>query len=303
MKKILMSLIFGLCAVFAVNAASVLDTTNASLNAVDEGWWDPLCDSLSSIDTTGGFFKKDGTDDIVVLKCTKGAAIGDSIYPWVELDCELDSIPTLAGVTAIRVTYKADSAWYLILPDPTIDENNSAPYQALVPAATEWTTKYFNVLDTSFTYSTTATFTQPSWVTPSKYRSAIKYTNIKNLAFSPRDENDVGLTTTIQIKDVALFNYAGFKSSVKFAIAKAVHHTGSIQLTRTNALKFEVPVSGNYTVSLFSPAGKRIAIAQRSFTTNGTNELSLKNYNIVPGLYLISVSSENYSATAKLLIR
>ncbi len=303
MKKVFATLAVAL---FALNAAPAavgpIDTTHASANLVEESYWEPICDSLSKIDTSGHLYQTDAAQDIIVLKTIKAAAIGDTIYPWVELTVDLDSAKPLNTTTAIRITYMADSAWYLVLPDSTLDPDNSAPYQALMPAATAWTTKYFNVLDTSRAYSITATFTQPSWVARTS-RGNLNTQNVINLSFSPKDDDDLGITTTIKIKDVTLFNYNGFPLAVKnfHSVNGAAQY--SIVFTKNNSLKFNVPSSNNYKVSFYNAEGKRMAMSEQSFSANGNNEINLAQFKFAPGVYMVSISNGASKATGKFLIK
>jgi len=305
MKKVFAALVVAFFAFNAAPAVAPLDTTHPCANLIEESYWEPICDSLSKLDTTGHLYQTDAGADIIVLKCIKAAVVGvepNAYYPWVELDCDLDSGITFTGTTAIGITYMADSAWYLILPDSTLDPNNSAPYQALMPACTTWTTKFFNVLDTSHVYTASATFSQPSWVEPS-YRANLNYANVINLSFSPKDDDDRGITTTIKIKDVTLFNYKGFPLAVLSGSKATSHFQRPISFANGNTLKFAVPSNNTYKVSFYSAEGKRVAISEQCFQANGNNVINLSQYKFSPGLYVVSIANGSYKAVGKFLIK
>jgi hypothetical protein len=299
MKKVSVFLFLACIAVFSVNAAAPpLDTNVAyiSPNVVDEGGW-YVTQLLSTIDTTGGLILKDSTGvDIVKIKTVKQAA-ADPVYPYTSLECEFDTA-NFSGATALRITYKADQPWVVSLMDTTIDYENSGPYGQSIPVATDWTVIGLNMLDTTLTG-----FRQPSWINNGKNVTPINYSTMMGIAFDPYDPDDLGITASLAIKDLRIYHYNGFKSPVKFAVSKSRHSRGSIRLSQSNVLKFAVPSTNVYSVSVYSPAGKLVLRLSKPCVKDAKNEVSLKNFNFVPGIYFARISLADYSAIGKIVIK
>jgi hypothetical protein len=308
MKKVSVVLFLAWIAVFSVNAAVPLVDTNAaalSPNLVDYGGWS-ASQFRSTIDTAGGFAILNPDSSVQEVKAhvtTTAANEATEIYPWVSIDCDLDSGKNFIGVTGIRITYKADKAWYMALYDSTLDPDNSGSYQTALPAAADFTTLYYNVLDTSTAYSKTVTFTQPDWVTGSAYRLPIHYDKINGFSFSPNDDAGTGVESTIELSDLRLYNYSGFPISVRHFPKSRNIVSGTIKLTPANMLRFSVPQTNTYTVSMYSPDGSLVAAVSKSCTNDGQNEIALKKYNLAPGLYVVNISQAHYSAIGKIVIK
>jgi hypothetical protein len=306
MKNFSVSVFLACIAVLSAHAVvppSDTNVANISPNIVDQGDWS-ASQFRSTIDTATGFAILNADSSVQEIKAhvttTKAA---DPIYPWVSIDCDLDSGKNFIGVTAVRITYKADKSWYLSLSDTTLDQDNSGSYQTALPAVTEFTTAYFNVFDTSTKYSATVTFTQPDWVTGDTFRSPINYQNINGISFSPNDDAGAGVESTIEISDLRLYHYAGYANPVRYFLKNQNRFSSPINLTRSNILKFSVPQNNTYNVSIYSPEGKLVAGMSKSCVKDAQNEIALKNFNFAPGMYLVRISQTDYSASGKIIIR
>jgi hypothetical protein len=307
MKKVAVSLFLACILVFGVSASTPpMDTsaTAISPNLTDAGDWSASSDTESTIDTSTGFVIMNPDSSVAEIKAhVKTAKSHDPIYPWVSIDAELDSGYNFVGVTAIRITYKADKPWYIAIYDPTLDPDNSGSYQAVMPAESVFTTHYYNVSDTSTKYDSSVTFSQPSWV-ETKYRSPINFSHINGFSFSPNDDAGDGVETTVEISDLRLFNYAGYATiPVRYFLKNSNNVLIGINLARSNVLSFSVPQNNTYTVSIYSPQGKLVARISKSCSKEVRNEIALKNYNLVPGLYMVKVSQTDYFATGKIMIK
>jgi hypothetical protein len=307
MKNLIVSFFVTCVCVFSVHAIVPPSDTGAadlSVNIVDRGDWS-ASQYKSTIDTLPSLAIPNPDSSIAEIKAhvtTLKANEATSDYPWVSVDCDLDSGKNFVGVTAVRLTYKADKAWYMGLTDTMLDPNNAAPYQAVLPAATAATTVYFNVADTSTKYLSTVTFTQPDWV-ETGYRTPIDYTNINGFTFAPNDDAGLGVESTIEIFDLRLYHYSGYSSSVRFNVKNQSHVSGSINLMKANVLSFSVPKTSTYAVSIYSPEGKLVAGMSKACSKDGRNEITLKNYSLAPGLYVARISQADYSAIGKIVIK
>jgi hypothetical protein len=306
MKKVAVFLFLACIGVFSVNAAAPpIDTSIAAIspNLCDWGGWS-ASQFRSTIDTTGGFLVMNPDSSVAEVKVhvTTTASTGN-IYPWVSIDCDLDSGKNFSGVTAIRITYKADKQWYMGLTDTLLDPDNSGPYQAKIPAATSFVTAYFNIFDTATAYDANVTFTQADWISGATYRVPINYSEINALTFSPNDDAGSGVESTIEISDLRLYGYTGFANPVTHNFKSLTHASGAISLAQTGILKFSVPQNSTYMVSLFSPAGKLMMNVSKVCSKDNSNEISLKSLNLAPGIYIAKISQVDYSVIGKIIIK
>jgi hypothetical protein len=305
-KNIFVSLLLAGAAAFSANAhiaPSVSDTDAAymSPNIIDTGSWD-MSEYKSSIDT-GTSLKIPNTNgsgkeikaNVSVLKD------GTNDYPWVSLDCALDSAKNFVGVTTIRVTYKADQNWYLSLNDTTIDQDFAGTYQAMLWASTAFKTVYLNVLDTNSSMDSSFDFTQPTW--SAGYTTPINYVQINGLTFGPDDDEGLGVSSTIEISDIRIYHYAGYTTSVKYTNKSLKHFFGTMNLVRSNVLAFSVPQDNNYTVSIYSAQGKLSAAMSKFCSKDGQNQIALKDLGLCPGLYLVKIAKADYSIMGKILVK
>jgi len=305
MKKLIVSFCLTCVTVFSINAKVVpTDTAAPSVNIVDQGDWS--ADGYKATIDTGTALAILNADSSVaeikahVTTLKANETTGD--YPWVSVDCDLDSGKNFVGVTAISVTYKSDLNWYMGLTDTLLNSDLSGPYQAVLPVAATFTTSYFSVLDTATKFDSSVTFSQPEWV-DSAYRSPIDLQNINALTFSPNDDNGLGVESTIEIKEIRIYHYSGYSSSVRFNAKNQSRVSGSINLMKSNVLTFSVPKTNTYAVSIYSPQGKLVAGMSKACSKDVRNEIALKNYNLAPGLYVAKVSQAEYSASGRIMIK
>ncbi len=165
----------------------VLDTTNLSINLVDIAGWEAIADNFGS---TGSVDSNNIENDEIGATLTQ---VEDNIpaeeYAWVKMSGYLDS--TFNDVTIVKVTYKSDKAFTVVLEQELLSDAGTA-YTYELPKSLVDTTVYISI----------SKFEQPKW--EGSLEGQLELNKVTSISFSAIEK---GATTTLSISELQFTNY------------------------------------------------------------------------------------------------
>lgn len=182
-KNVLFAVVLG-------TAISLPAQTNLVKSGAD---WYPACDEYgSSIDTTGGLFKKDGT---VKVGLTLTPLESENRWPYIELDCDIGK--PISGTDSITVEYSSDTPISMKLSQSDLGDagdQSYAMYGVLLSASNEFTSRTFAITQ----------FKQPRWAEPSSKAIKLNLDHVKMIYFVPEISIETGGKSVLTLKSLVL---------------------------------------------------------------------------------------------------
>lgn len=199
-------------------------------------------------------------------------------WAWVKLIAELDN--ALTGVTAYRISYRADDSVNLVLDQENLSEAGTSYLKTLAPTGSSFKTVLLSEKD----------FKQPSW---HKESDPLDLSKVTNLSFAAiKEESNLSLI----IDTVLLYNYVG-AAVVDPNVSEAQFYRASAQ---NGTLLLNVPQNGVYTISVHKVNGQQLYSETKNLR-RGSNTIPVSE---VKGsaIHLISIEGAGSSVQLKTLI-
>lgn len=267
-----------------------IDTTNGSKNFTANQSWGTELDSYGSTVDTGDGLVKDGIVKAkltIVASDTGEAGSDDDKWAYGSLDCWLpDDESSLKECTYLKVTYKTEDDFKLVLPQGTLADAGTS-YETTLPKSGSFKTELFKLDE--------KTFSQPDWFTGDK--TPLKLDEISTISFAVKSDNSTG---TIEIKELIAFNYDGTYLEVSVLDTKASLVKRSAVSLQGNTLSLSLPEEMRGTMKLMTVNGRVIATQSGLFSA-GVNSLPVMN--LSQGVYLIQFIEASGNSLINELIR
>lgn len=264
-------------ATFRDTSGGDIDTTNPIAIMQIADWTDGVDTVGSTIEIDSSKLKSDNT---IIAKMQKAKSDADkNEWAWVKLSAYLGN--DLAGVTAIKVIYKASDSVNLVLDQENLNE-----------AGTSYLSK-LNATDGAFktVLLTKSDFAQPAW---HKGDEKLELDKVKSLSFEAIKESS---SVDISVKEFILYNYVG-----DAIISKIVTKEQGIALsTLQGNIALQVPTTADYKIAVYGVDG-RVLYSQLMHLSGGLHTLSQLNTS-AKAIRLITIEGAGKSACFRSLVQ
>lgn len=257
-----------------------VDTTNPSKEFIVNQSWGIDIDSFGSeVDTGDGLIKEAGVKAslTIVASDTGDAGSDDDKWAYGSVACWLpEDGSSLDGADYIKLVYKTDDKFELVLPQEGLSEAGESYNKDLTPTAGDWKSVVWKLDDKAFT--------QPSWVSS---KTALDLSKVSGLSFAMQNDNASG---TIEIKEVVLYNYSGTYASEIGTLGHNVTSSAAMTFSKKGSnLSLVLPVQQTGTLEIISTTGRVLFSDSRTFV-KGKNSLS--GVFLSQGLYVVRFTGE-----------
>jgi len=245
--------------------ASFVVTSTEAPNLVSLISWEEGADALGSSAVIDSSKKANGTISAVVK------TVQNTDYEsYSSLAGYLDT--TLEGSTAIHLTYTASKDFWLSL------DNGADGFGVLLAAGTKTVTLALN----------SATFVKPSWSTST---ATLDISKISGIAFDPVTDNDDVASTvvngTIIITNLSIDGFIGNDATPITNLSRATNKNALSMGMVNGELRYSIPTSGMYKLSLYSMNGRMIGRIAEGALVSGVHTVAMSSY--ASGAYVVRV--------------
>lgn len=263
----------------------VIDTVDGSPNLVEIAGWEVDHDNFgnSSVDTGSSLI----INDVVKANFIIGSSDEpNDIWPYGSVTAYLDSATDISMLKYIKITYKSDKPIYVSLPQsPLADSGTSYMYE--IPASTSDTTVLLEV----------AKFNQPDWI-ESYQKADLDLNVVKAISFEMTAD---GSGQTVEIIEVILYGYDLPVAilSEKSSIGKDLAIRG---IDKSN-INISIPISGDYSLEIYSLDGKLIKSLNKSVLNQGIHKISWNGLNLASKLYFVTLEGMGMKTARKFILK
>lgn len=206
---------------------------------------------------------KQTVKDTMVTATFKIGKMDDAkkIYPWANVTAMLGS--PLEGVTAVKISYKADKKVSLTLDQEVLMDKGTSYMKELPATDGEWSDVTVKIED----------FKQPGWLN-SDDATELDLGKVKSLSIAPVD---YACSANLEVAELKLSDYSG--EYVGNIVAKTLHSMEApiaIAGMTGGLLQLHIAERGAYKVSLYTVSG-RVLKSESLSLTRGLNQFDLGN--------------------------
>lgn len=245
-----------------VDTSTPIDTSKPSENLLFIAGWEDTKDDYNStltMDTS-----KAKSDTIITGEYVIASSdTANKKWPWASITAYTGN--DFDSVTAIKVTYKSSYPINLILEEPELSDSGVAFYKEL-SSSHSYTTVYIGING----------FSQPKWTSTGMKKDSPVLGSINALSFT---SDLYGTSTSLEIKEVILFNYKGDPVSIGSNCGKKI--VSNISMVGKKRFLLSVAQEGLYNISFYNLSGKKIYEVRKNMLTGKTlislDELKLSN--------------------------
>lgn len=252
-----------------------VDTTNPSKEFIANQSWGVDIDSYGSEVDSGDALVTDNSIKAtftIVASDTGGAGTDDDKWAYGSVACWLpEDESTLEGCDYIKLTYKTNDKFELVLPQKGLADAGKSYNKALPATEGRFETVLWKLDD--------KVFSQPGWVSD---KTELDLTKVEGLSFAMQNDGESG---TIEIKEVVLYNYNGtYVSDVAVMGTTALQGKGLVIATLERSVTLTVPEEQQGTVRIVSTMGKVVLTESRLFS-KGTHQIPTTM--LSQGMYIV----------------
>lgn len=208
----------------------------------------------------------------------------NNIYPYASLVTGVKD--SLADMTALTVTYRADAPYKIRLDQKDLSETGES-FQADLPESSTWNTIVIPL----------SAFKIPGW---SNHTTPLKLEDVSSISFGIDDQ--YGRSTSIKVKNLQLYGYEPTLDPVSHAVtSQKMIKELEINSVAKESIQLRVATPGMYTIELFSLTGRKLFSTNQQITKERAT-LSL-NSALSSQITLLRVRGMNHESVHRLVIQ